>query len=297
MTRSTALRILLLAFCVACPSTARADLDHERTLDLAPGGQLVVDADAGRITVRGGGSGGARVRITSPRNDDEDRYSFHLEGDGQRAVVKVDKRGLSWFNWGGDSLHIEVQVPTETSVRLETAGGRIDLEGITGTAFLDTSGGRIEIFDVRGDVDAHTSGGAISVEKIVGDLVAETSGGSISVEVVTGDVRAETSGGPISMEEIGGRVHAHSSGGSVSVRFAAGNAEGGDLSTSGGTVTARVDPSVGLDIDASTSGGRVSFDLTVQGRISKRSLQGTLNGGGASLRLRSSGGGVRLSSI
>jgi hypothetical protein len=58
----------------------------------------------------------------------------------------------------------------------------------------------------------------------------------------------------------------------------------------------RVDPAVRLNIDASASGGRVSSDLpvTVKGTISKTSLRGTLNGGGAVLKLRSSGGGVSL---
>ena len=53
---------------------------------------------------------------------------------------------------------------------------------------------------------------------------------------------------------------------------------------------------VALTIDASSSGGNVVADVpvTVQGRIDKDSLHGDLNGGGALLRLRSSGGGVRI---
>ena len=81
--------------------------------------------------------------------------------------------------------------------------------------------------------------------------------------------------------------------------FTVGNARGGSLSTSGGSVTAYVDPAVGLDIDISTSGGSATVDLpvTVQGRLSRNAVSGTLNGGGESLRLRSSGGGVRLRSL
>jgi hypothetical protein len=69
------------------------------------------------------------------------------------------------------------------------------------------------------------------------------------------------------------------------------------LSTSGGGVRTELDPSVALTIDASSSGGDVDSDLpvTVQGRVASTSLRGNLNGGGAVLRLRSSGGGVRIS--
>ncbi len=289
----------ILFVSLAVSTAAQADFELRRTLELAPGGELVVDAEGARISVTGGATDGAQVLITSPRSSTEDRYRFRLEGDGRRAEVEVDRKGLSWFNWGGDSIQIEIKVPLETSVRLETSGGRIDVESLTGEVTLDTSGGRIEVYDVRGNVDAHTSGGSITAEKVVGDLKADTSGGAISVDVVTGDIRAETSGGSISIEEVGGRVHARSSGGPVSVRFAQGNAAGGDLSTSGGGVTALVDPSVGLDVDASTSGGRVTLDLgiTVQGQVSRGAVRGRLNGGGAELRLRSSGGGVRLRSL
>ena len=57
-----------------------------------------------------------------------------------------------------------------------------------------------------------------------------------------------------------------------------------------------MDPGVGLEIDASTSGGSVDTDLpvTVRGSISKPALRGQLNGGGNRLRLRSSGGGIRI---
>ena len=46
-------------------------------------------------------------------------------------------------------------------------------------------------------------------------------------------------------------------------------------------------------------GGGVNSDVpvTIQGQIETDSLRGEMNGGGALLRLRSSGGGVRLTGI
>ena len=92
-------------------------------------------------------------------------------------------------------------------------------------------------------------------------------------------------------------MEAHSSGGPVTVAFAAGNGRGGDLSTSGGGIRAEIDPAVALSIDATASGGGVDADvpLTVRGRISRDALRGELNGGGALLRMSTSGGGVRIS--
>ncbi len=75
-----------------------------------------------------------------------------------------------------------------------------------------------------------------------------------------------------------------------------GGAAGGSLSSSGGGVRVEVDPAAKLTIDASSSGGGVDCDLpvTVRGRMARNSLHGDLNGGGATLKLRSSGGGIRI---
>jgi len=91
-------------------------------------------------------------------------------------------------------------------------------------------------------------------------------------------------------------VEADTSGGPIDVEFAPGNSEGGSLSTSGGGITVTLDAGANLEIDASTSGGSVRSDLpiTVRGEMDKRSIRGTLGGGGATLKIRASGGGIRI---
>jgi hypothetical protein len=127
-------------------------------------------------------------------------------------------------------------------------------------------------------------------------VYVRTSGGRVRVENIAGPLRAYSSGGSMVITGAGGRVDARTSGGQVNVAFARGNAAGGELSTSGGNVTATVDPSVRLSIDAATSGGVVVNELPVTTRsaISRQYLRGDLNGGGSLLRLRSSGGRVRI---
>lgn len=306
------------ALLLAAPVAAEFHVDKE--LALAPGGRLEVDADAGRITVTGRQGSGARVRVASSRGDFEERFDLRFEeGDGTAIRVVLKRRGRPFSGWfgHGDSVEFEIEVPVETELDLDTAGGAIDVTSIRGDVELSTSGGALRLRDVEGkrieghtsggEVDAErlsgdarltTSGGAISVRDVRGDLAVDTSGGSIDVAGVSGAVDAETSGGPISLEAIGGAVKAHSSGGPVTARLLAGNADGGSLSSSGGRVTVYVDPQAALDIDASSSGGGVTIDLpvTVRGRMSKTAIRGELNGGGALLRLRSSGGGVRVRS-
>ena len=306
---------LALALLVLATAPAWADFRLERELNLAPGGELVLDADAGALEVEGVAGSGVRILVTSDRSDIDDRFTFTFREEAGRVVVQAKKRGgivSRWLNWRGERLRFEITVPTQTDLDLRTAGGSIRIDAIAGDVGAHTSGGRIELTGIDGPVDVETSGGSISargiggaarldtsggrivVEDVQGDLYADTSGGSIRVERVLGAVDADTSGGSIELREVGGRIKASSSGGPVVAYFAAGNGEGGSLSTSGGGVTAYVDPAAALDVDASTSGGRVSVDLpiTVQGSLSKTAVRGTLNGGGAPLRLRSSGGSI-----
>ncbi len=312
--------MLLTALVLAAALPAAAEFRLERELALAPGGRFVLDADAGAIELRGAERSGARVVVTSPRDDIEEHFRFSFEERGDTAVVRAERRGSAvrrWFGGPGNDLRFTVEVPRRTAIDLDTAGGAITVEGVEGAAAVDTSGGSIGLAEVPGDVEAHTSGGAISAERlrgrvlldtsggsiraaeIDGDLKADTSGGSIRVADVAGDARLTTSGGSIEAEGIGGFLEAHTSGGPVRASFTRGNARGGSLSSSGGGVTVSVDPAVGLEIDAATSGGRVILELpvTVQGTVSHSAVRGELNGGGPPLKLRSSGGSIRLRTL
>ena len=95
----------------------------------------------------------------------------------------------------------------------------------------------------------------------------------------------------------GGRVDADSSGGGVTVRFAPGNSRGGDVSSSGGSVRHRARPRRARCRSTRARRAAAStrdLPITIQGKIESHSLRGDMNGGGPLLRLRSSGGGVRI---
>lgn len=308
------------AFLLLC-LPALADSRIERELSLAPGGRLAVDTDAGSVTVTGTGRPGARVVITASRDDLESLFAFDFQETEGLAKITAHRKGSrlgSWFHWGSQgALHFEIEVPRETALDIDTSGGSIRVEATEGATRLDTSGGSIQVSKLKGDVLAGTSGGSIGIQQVEGEvnvdtsggsidvngvrgsLRAETSGGSIQIFGVTGDLEAQTSGGSIRIGEAGGRVTADTSGGSVAVSFARGNSRGGYLSTSGGRVVAVLDPSASLDVDAAASGGSVSCELpvTVRGTPSKSSLLGELGGGGELLKLRASGGGVRIESL
>ena len=302
--------IILLA---AVSVSARADREIEKNLKLSPGGRFVLDADAGSVTITGTGEAGAKVIITSNRDDLESLFNFNFEdGPGTARVTARKTFHDHWFK--NLSMHFEVRVPSATQLELKTGGGSIKVYGIKGDSDLRTSGGSVEVSDLAGKLRVETSGGHISLREVTGDARVGTSGGSIQVDSlsgslhgntsggpirisrVEGDVEAETSGGSIHIEGAGGHVIAKTSGGSIEVSFDRGNAKGGQLETSGGSVHAALDPRVNLTVDASASGGGVRSDLpiTMVGQISTSSLHGSLGSGGAELRMHTSGGSIQI---
>jgi DUF4097 and DUF4098 domain-containing protein YvlB len=88
-----------------------------------------------------------------------------------------------------------------------------------------------------------------------------------------------------------GNVQAKTSGGTIKVGNVACNVL---LYTSGGNIEATLPPQIQVNLKASTSGERVSSDFLVNGEISKRKVEGEINGGGPNLILHTSGGNIKI---
>ena len=306
---------LVIALAASLPATAETRI--EKSLKLDPGGKFTLDTVVGAVTVTPEPGAGAHVLITAGNDDFEEKVTLAFEElPGNEVRVTAKKKGsTSWFGSSFRQVKFEIQVPSKTELVVSTSGGPISVSGMEGRAGLDTSGGSITVENHRGEVAADTSGGAIRVKKIEGPATLDTSGGGIEVEDVSGAVKADTSGGPIRMarvdgdidaetsgggitiDEAGGRVTASTSGGGIEVSFGPGNSKGGSLETSGGGIRVKLDPGARLRIDASSSGGSVTCDLpvTVQGEVRNSRLRGTIGGGGESLEISTSGGGIRIS--
>lgn len=308
--------LIAMAAIVVCAPALLAESEMTQSFELRPGGAFELDTANGHVEVVGTSRSGIRMTVISKQGDPEDDYEFDYAVAKGAVRISVDRIGRDrfWRHNSRNSLRFEIEVPRQTAVRVDTAGGRIVVDGIDGDVEMDTSGGPITGTAINGDVVADTSGGGITLERIRGDVVADTSGGSIQIEDVVGDVEADTSGGSIRIEEVDGDVSADTSGGSirvdgvtgevladtsggtVSVAFDGRNIAGATLSSSGGGVRVQIDPNASFTIDAAASGGSIDCDIPIEvrGKISKHRLSGDVNGGGPVLTLRASGGTIRI---
>lgn len=286
--RTGTLRLTLLSMLLAGSASAN---DFQQSLAVRPGGTLEVDLDGGSVEVESHDRD--EIRVDASTSAGWGRMRFELTGDGTDARLRGQAHG--WLGWVLDTrVRVHVRVPEQYSLRVRTAGGSVEIEELKGTVTATTSGGRIELKEVDGPVDLRTSGGSIEAEEIGGDLSAKTSGGRIRVAEAQGRVEVRTSGGGLDLLDVRGPVEARTSGGPITARFS--DVPEGRLETSGGSIEVEFPEGAGVDLDAQTSGGRIEVDheIRIRGRIDPDRIKGEMNGGGPELRLRTSGGSIRL---
>ncbi|MHB8500540.1 MAG: TonB family protein, partial [Candidatus Acidiferrales bacterium] len=180
--------------------------------------------------------------------------------------------------------------------RLETDGGNITLKQAGSFVSVRTGGGQIDFGEVRGSVRAQTGGGGIRIITVSGPMEVESNGGSICLTRVAGAVQAATAGGNI---QAWINPDAASSGGNVRLPGAS------QLSSGAGDIVVFLPRNLAVNIDALVENGglsRIDADpallLNIQPLGNRGSgpvrASGVLNGGGEVLKLRSTGGKIRL---
>lgn len=321
------IRVILLLLASVWPALALSEQRVGEDFDVSAGAKLVVDVDFGTIDVARGAENKIAVnvyrKIDGPNEAQEKDYlattPLTIRKEGNTVVVnaRCERRGKNW-SWSGQTTmqaRYTIRVPSEINAEVSTGGGEISAAEFSGSFKADTSGGNLKFLRLRGPLRANTSGGHISLEacdgainietsggKIdalagSGSLNARTSGGSIVVRNFSGDTKVETSGGALNLENIRGRLTGETSGGSISATIPTPLPGDIKLETSAGRIEVAVPPDAGLDVNAETNEGSVTSDLPmITKRAGREGLQGTINGGGKSLVLRTGAGNIVIKS-
>jgi hypothetical protein len=308
--------------------TTRAAEDKiTKTLKVAPGGQLVVEADRGSIEVTTADAESVDIVVERKAAGSQSKAEHVLTDhvvtitqEGNKVRIHAEYTGAKLSGWLGEWRNLQVKflitVPHKFDADLKTAGGSIAVAGLAGELQANTSGGSLKFDQIAGPVTGRTSGGSVTLTGGKGKADLRSSGGSIHLSEIEGDVNAHTSGGSIHADHLAGKAVVKTSGGSIEISAVKGPIEAGtsgggitatlseqpagpcSFRTSGGGITVILDEKVKADLDARTSGGRVTSDLpvvsVVTGEQKKNKLEGKINGGGPLITAHTSGGGVHI---
>ena len=253
----------VLTLITAIPASA-AELTQtiDRTFDVKPGASVKLNNVNGRITVTAWDQ--PRVKVVAVKKVEADR-------DEVQQVMNELRVDLQPHNGG---LTIDTKYPK----RNEGIGGlfswilgdhveaqvtyELTVPRTMNVDVTNTNGG-IRVRDVSGNHDLDTTNGKIIVERCAGSLEASTTNGSIEAELTK-----VNRGQPLRFETTNGRIEVE------------------------------LPPDLALDVDADTTNGSIHTDLPIATkRASRNSLRGTINGGGTSLRMRTTNGGIEIRSV
>ena len=128
-------------------------------------------------------------------------------------------------------------------------------------------------------------------------LGLETVNGHVHLNGAFAGVKAETTNGGIDGDRLGGSLEASTTNGEIKVKMASVGGDGVSLETTNGSIDVRLPDGVKATLSARCVNGAIKVaDLPFEksGEGSRRKLDGTINGGGAALRLETVNGSIRV---
>jgi DUF4097 and DUF4098 domain-containing protein YvlB len=131
-------------------------------------------------------------------------------------------------------------------------------------------------------------------------LGLETVNGRVQIDGSLGGVKAESTNGGIYGEGLGGSVVASTTNGEIKLTMASLGGDGVSLETTNGSIDLKLPGDARGTLSARcVNGGIKVTDLPFEksGEGSRRKLGGTINGGGAALRLETVNGSIRVGGI
>jgi len=262
-----------------------------------------------RLQTQGGNISAGRIGIFGLRDGSRARPVAKLETEGGQIQVLDVAGDLTAFTAGG---HINAgNIAGDAS--LHSGGGHIRAGKIGGRAELDTAGGNITVAQAGNLVSVHTGGGQIDFGEVRGSVRAQTGGGGIRVVYVSGPMEVESNAGSICLTRVADAVQASTSGGTITAWIDPDAVSGGgtvrlggasQLASGSGDIVVFLPRNLAATIDATVVNGsehQIEADSALHLNI-QAPLNGsgpvhavaTLHGGGPPLKLRTTGGKIRL---
>jgi DUF4097 and DUF4098 domain-containing protein YvlB len=227
------------------------------------------------------------------------RVDAHQDGDKVELLARIT--GHWGFSWGHNSrnLHIEVRMPRDADLQIETGDGAVQVDTVNGTVNVHTGDGSVRATALNGNIDLHTNDGSITANNLKGDMRLHTGDGSIEAHDLDGRVDADSGDGHIRIAGRFDALNVKTGDGSVDTRVQSGSkmASSWSIRTGDGSVDLVLPSDFQTNIDASTGDGHISLGIpvTIEGTFKNSELHGKMNGGGQPLTIHTGDGSIRLS--
>lgn len=304
--------LVLFVAALGIVPAAAGDRDNEkyqekfnRTEALPVDGKVSISDISGDINVKTWDKAEVQINaVKSSRSSSVDKAKENaakvtIEVTRSDKAVQIKVKYPEGHNRGLNvSVDFDLMIPSKASLESSTVSGDVTVEKIGGALNAGSVSGNVIVLGAGKGVDAHTVSGDVKVQDVNGDAYVKTVSGNVEAQRVAGSVNGETVSGDVTMNGITAAksVTAKALSGDVTYTGAIGKEGHYNFKSHSGEVTVTIPADAGFEFTAKTFSGDISsdFKVEVQGRISRKELHGTVNGGGAILDLEAFSGNIVL---
>jgi hypothetical protein len=295
----------------------------EKTVSLAKDGKVYLKNLSGDIDVKTWDRSEVKidaVKISKHSSMDKAKEYAGLvtievieEGSTLSIVTKYPKNGPKNMSV---SVDFNLTIPSGATADINSVSGDLTLADIGGAAKAETVSWNVTLEKVDGTLKAKTTSGNVIVMGAAKGAYCKSVSGSVRVDDVIGDAELHTVSGTIKAGSVKGSITAENTSGDVKLtdvtdaKMIKAKTLSGDVDYAGvvysdgsynfrshsGDVNLAIPSNAAFDLEAQTFSGSIEsdFEITLVGKISKKELKGSVNGGGATLEIKTFSGDVHL---
>jgi hypothetical protein len=272
-------RIIAIGLCAALASPAllaATPIDQTRPLDAH--GRVEVENLKGRIQVRAWDRN--EVRISGSLGEGVEKLV--VEGSGAHLVVRVQypKRMGGWNGDRTGPTDLQLQVPLQASLDLESVSADIDVEGVAPR--------ELAVDTVSGDITIAAAPRSAEINSVSGDQRLTLNSADTRIESVSGDITLRG--------RLQGELHGETVSGQLAIDSRGSALRSVSISTVSGDTSARIALASGGDAKVESVSGDILLQLprTLSARVSAETFSGSLSAPDAKVRKEEFGPGASL---
>ncbi len=291
-------QVMMVVAALALANTAYAEQNLSHRATVKPDAVIDVTNVQGFVQITAWDKN--EVELGARLESDKDTLEFEASEDRVRIKVVRPKMQSHWGK--DDDAELTLRVPVGARLQIQTVSADITAAGVRGDQRHETVSGdvRTQAYDkpltvrsVSGDSTIEGNGGALELrlETVSGNHVVRNVAGNFEGGSVSGDLDLE-------LKDIQ-RFKARSVSGNVTVAMAASPAGQYQAESVSGNVRLTLQPPVNAEFDVESFSGNITSCFKAQARDKSkygpgRELRFTEGTGGASVRVKSMSGNVRV---
>ncbi len=276
-----------------------------KTLNLVRDGKVIISNMSGNIEVKTWNKAQVQIdalkvsRSTTLAKAKENIAKVKITITKENSTLRIKTERPKGPNRNlSVSIYYTLMIPADASLNASTMSGNVICEDISGDLKAKTMSGDVIVTGAKNGANCSTMSGNVEVDNVIGDVKLHSVSGNVLANEIKGSVDADTISGNVVLTNITDADEIEASALSGKVKYEGDLASDGyyHLKSHSGRVELIVPSSAAFDLEARTFSGSINsdFDITVRGKIGKRSLSGSVNGGGAEVELKAFSGNIYL---